>query len=78
LLQIECERRHIICERRKSVAYDLRMGDLLVRLLLRVTDAPTLKEMERMAGAAAEALLRLFPEPNSGGNKEAPCVLRQS
>jgi hypothetical protein len=24
--QIECERKHIICERRKSVAYDLRMG----------------------------------------------------
>jgi len=47
--------------------FALLWGDLLVRLLLRVTDAPTLKEMERMAGAATEALLRLFPEPNSGG-----------
>jgi hypothetical protein len=25
--QIECERKHIICERRKSVGYDLRMGN---------------------------------------------------
>jgi hypothetical protein len=24
--QIECERKHIICEQRKSVVYDLRMG----------------------------------------------------
>src|SRR5271165_2604399 len=27
--QIECERKHIICERRKSVVYDLRMGCLI-------------------------------------------------
>src|SRR5580704_17866530 len=25
--QIECEREHIICERRKSFGYDLRMGN---------------------------------------------------
>jgi AcrR family transcriptional regulator len=38
--------------------------DLLVRLLLRVTTPPTLKEIERRAREATEALLALYPHPN--------------
>lgn len=43
--------------------FALLWGDLLVRLLLRVTDPPTSKEIERRARAATEVLLMLFPEP---------------
>jgi AcrR family transcriptional regulator len=49
--------------------FALLWSDLLVRLLLRVTEPPTLKEMERMAGAATEVLLRLFPDPNGERQK---------
>lgn len=42
--------------------------DLLVRLLLRVTDPPTAEEMEQRAADAAEMLLTLHPESgNSDG-----------
>ncbi len=43
--------------------FALLWGDLLVWLLLRVTDPPTAKEIDRRARAATEALLVLFPEP---------------
>jgi len=43
--------------------FALLWGDLLVRLLLRVTDPPTAKEIDRRAYAATEVLLMLFPEP---------------
>jgi AcrR family transcriptional regulator len=43
--------------------FALLWGDLLVWLLLRVTDPPTAKEIDRRARAATEALLMLFPEP---------------
>jgi AcrR family transcriptional regulator len=43
--------------------FALLWGDLLVWLLLRVTDLPSAKEIERRACAATEALLMLFPEP---------------
>jgi AcrR family transcriptional regulator len=38
-------------------------GDLLVRLLLRVIDAPTLAEAEHRAGAATHQLLTLYAGP---------------
>jgi hypothetical protein len=41
----------------------LMWGDLLVRLLLRVTKVPTPAEMEQRAHGAAEALLTLYPAP---------------
>lgn len=37
-------------------------GDLLTRLLMRLTPAPGPAEIERRAGAAAQALLALYPE----------------
>jgi AcrR family transcriptional regulator len=43
--------------------FALLWGDLLVWLLLRVTDQPSAKEIDRRACAATEALLTLFPEP---------------
>jgi AcrR family transcriptional regulator len=43
--------------------FALLWGDLLVWLLLRVTDPPSAKEIDRRACAATEALLMLFPEP---------------
>jgi AcrR family transcriptional regulator len=43
--------------------FALLWGDLLVWLLLRVTDPPTAKGIDRRARAATDALLRLFPEP---------------
>jgi AcrR family transcriptional regulator len=42
--------------------FALLWGDLLVWLLLRVTDPPSAKEIDRRACAATEALLMLFPE----------------
>jgi AcrR family transcriptional regulator len=40
-------------------------GDLLVRLLLRVRDAPTPAEIEARAQAATEVLLALYPPPQA-------------
>jgi AcrR family transcriptional regulator len=41
--------------------FPLLWGDLLLRLLLRVTNPPTSKEIQRRARAATEMLLKLFP-----------------
>jgi AcrR family transcriptional regulator len=46
-----------------TLFFALLWGDLLVRLLLRVTDPPGAKEIERRAGAATEMLLTVFPGP---------------
>jgi AcrR family transcriptional regulator len=43
--------------------FGLLWDDLLVRLLLRVTDPPTPKEVERRARIATEALLTQLPQP---------------
>jgi AcrR family transcriptional regulator len=40
-------------------------GDLLVRLLLRVTNAPKSTEIEQRVRAATEVLMLLYPEPTS-------------
>jgi AcrR family transcriptional regulator len=40
-------------------------GDLLVRLLLRVTNVPKLTEIEERVRAATEILMALYPEPIS-------------
>jgi AcrR family transcriptional regulator len=40
-------------------------GDLLVRLLLRVTKVPSAKQMEQRVHAATEILMTLYPEPIS-------------
>ena len=40
-------------------------GDLLIRLLMKVIEAPTSAEIETRAQAAAEALLTLYPPPAS-------------
>ena len=37
-------------------------GNLLIRLLMRVTSVPTVAEMERRASEASHALLALYPE----------------
>ena len=46
-----------------TLFFALLWGDLFVRLLLRVTDPPAAKEIERRAHAATEVLLMVFPEP---------------
>jgi AcrR family transcriptional regulator len=46
-----------------TLFFALLWGDLFVRLLLRVTDPPAAKEIERRAHAATEALLMVFAEP---------------
>jgi hypothetical protein len=38
-------------------------GSLMTRLLLRVVDRPTPREIARRAGAAAAAFLKLHPQP---------------
>jgi AcrR family transcriptional regulator len=45
--------------------FALMWGDLLVRLLLRVTNAPKATEIEQRARAATEMLMVLYPEPVS-------------
>jgi AcrR family transcriptional regulator len=47
-----------------TVFSSLLWGNLLIRLLLRVTPAPTIKEMERRANDASRALLTLYPAPS--------------
>jgi AcrR family transcriptional regulator len=47
-----------------TVFSSLLWGNLLVRLLLRVTPVPTIKEMERRASEASRALLALYPAPS--------------
>jgi AcrR family transcriptional regulator len=44
--------------------FGLLWENLLIRLLLRVTHPPTIKEMERRAADASRALLALYPEPS--------------
>jgi AcrR family transcriptional regulator len=46
-----------------AVFFGALWNDLLVRLLLRVTDAPTAKDAERRAQAAAELLLTVHASP---------------
>jgi AcrR family transcriptional regulator len=43
--------------------FGLLWGNLLIRLLLRVTPVPALKEMERRAHDASRAMLALYPPP---------------
>jgi AcrR family transcriptional regulator len=45
-------------------------GSLMTRLLLRVADRPTAREIARRASAAAEAFLKLHPQPH--GNHASP------
>jgi len=42
--------------------FSLLVGDLLVRLILRVTDAPSPKEIDQRVRVATDALLRLHPK----------------
>jgi AcrR family transcriptional regulator len=49
-----------------TVFSSLLWGNLLIRLLLRVTPVPTIKEMERRASDASRALLALYPAPGPG------------
>jgi len=42
--------------------FSLLVGDLLVRLILRVTDPPSAKEIDRRVRVAADALMRLHPK----------------
>jgi AcrR family transcriptional regulator len=46
-----------------AVFFGLLWDDLLIRLLLRVADPPTTREIERRARTATEALLTQLPEP---------------
>jgi hypothetical protein len=45
--------------------FALMWGDLLVRLLLRVANAPKSTEIEQRVRAATEVLMLLYPEPAS-------------
>jgi AcrR family transcriptional regulator len=47
-----------------TVFSSLLWGNLLIRLLLRVTPPPTIKEMERRASDASRGLLTLYPAPS--------------
>jgi AcrR family transcriptional regulator len=49
-------------------------GNLLIRLLLRVTPVPTPAEMERRAQEASRALLTLYPPPGREESSPAPPV----
>jgi hypothetical protein len=42
--------------------FSLLVGDLLVRLILRVTEPPSSKEIDRRVRVAIDALLRLHPK----------------
>jgi hypothetical protein len=46
--------------------YGLLLGNLQVRLLLRVADPPGEAEIEARAGAAADALLALYGKRRAG------------
>jgi hypothetical protein len=39
-------------------------GNLMMSLLLRVTDRPSPREIARRASAATAAFLQLYPQPN--------------
>jgi AcrR family transcriptional regulator len=49
-----------------SEFFGLLLGDLLLRLILRVTDPPTSGEIDRRTRAATDALLRLYGKTNPG------------
>jgi hypothetical protein len=42
-------------------------GNLMMSLLLRVTDRPSPREIARRASAATAAFLQLYPQPNQAG-----------
>jgi AcrR family transcriptional regulator len=47
-----------------SEFFGLLLGDVLLRLILRVRDPPAAREIDRRARAATEAVLRLYPKTN--------------
>src|SRR5882724_2560562 len=46
-------------------------GNLMMSLLLRVTDRPSLREIARRASAATAAFLQLYPQPNQAETAHA-------
>jgi hypothetical protein len=47
-----------------SEFFGLLLGDVLLRMILHVSDPPAVREIDRRARAATEAVLRLYSKTN--------------